>query len=124
MVLYAAGLAIVAFLAPTVAIAGLAATIALVTVGEMLTMPIVPSLVSDLSPVQRRGWYQGIALAAVGLGSAVGPPVAGWVLDTTAGDGLWLGAAAVLLVVALALVGLARMTDGIPPLEPELAIAA
>jgi MFS family permease len=111
MTLYGGGLAIVALLTPAVAVIGLAVTITLVTVGEMLTMPIVPSLVSDLSPVDRRGAYQGVAMAAGGLGSALGPPIAGRVLDTTVGGVLWVGAAAILGVVVVALLGLARWTD-------------
>lgn len=115
MTLYAGGLAIVSFLSPATAIVGLAATIAIVTLGEMLTMPIVPSLISDLSPVHRRGVYQGIAMAATGLGSALGPPIAGRVLDTTDGSALWLGAAILLGLTALGLLALSRWSDRLTP---------
>jgi MFS family permease len=112
--LYASGLAIVALLTPATAIAGLALTIVLVTVGEMLLMPVVAAFVSDLSPVNRRGTYQGIALAAGGLGSGIGPPVAGFVLDTVPGATLWLGAAAMMAVVGLCFVALGRWTNRLP----------
>jgi MFS family permease len=115
MTLYAGGLAIVSFLSPATAVVGLAATIATVTVGEMLTMPIVPALISDLSPVHRRGAYQGIAMATTGLGSALGPPIAGRVLDTTDGSALWLGAAALLGLTAIGLLALSRWTDRLRP---------
>jgi MFS family permease len=109
--LYAAGLGLVGFLTPAVAIVGLAATIGLVTVGEMLLMPVVPSFVSELSPVERRATYQGIALAAVSIGSGIGPPVAGLALDTAPAEALWFGAAALLLLIAGGFVVLGRATD-------------
>lgn len=119
MALYATGIGLVAFLSPATAMIGLAATIALVTVGEMLTMPVVPSFISDLSPIDRRGAYQGIAMAATGLGSALGPPIAGRVLDTTEGGILWLGVAAMLAGTVVALLLLARWADGVTPVPSD-----
>jgi MFS family permease len=81
----------------------------------MLLMPIVPAFVSDLAPANRRGAFQGVALAASGLGSGLGPPIAGFVLDAGQGAILWLGCAAVLGVVVLALLGLARQADRLAP---------
>ena len=112
--LYALGLAPVALLSPSTAVAGLAITVSLVTLGEMLLGPTVAAFVSDLSPVKRRGLYQGIALAAGSVGSGIGPPIAGYVLDESHGQALWLVAAAILGVVALAFVVLARWTDRLP----------
>jgi MFS family permease len=113
--LYMAGLAIVAPLSSAIAAPGLAVTIILVTFGEMVLMPIVPAFVSDLAPTHRRGAFQGVALAAGGLGSGLGPPIAGFILDAGQGAALWLGCAAILGVVALALLGLARQTDRLAP---------
>lgn len=112
--LYAAGLAPVALLSPSTAVVGLAVTIALVTVGEMLLMPVLAAFVSDLSPVDRRGTYQGIALAAGSVGSGIGPPIAGYVLDTSRGPVLWLATAALLAVVGLGFVVLGRWADRLP----------
>lgn len=111
LVLYAAGLMVVAVLSPATAMAGLAITIALVTIGEMLLMPIVPAFISELSPPNRRGVYQGIALAAGGVGSGIGPPVAGLVLDTAPGHVLWIGATVILVAVAGCLLILGRWAD-------------
>jgi MFS family permease len=113
---YGAGYAIVA-LTTTVtaaAIAGLAAVIIVVTVGEMLLYPLEASFVSDLAPVAVRGRYQGIAYAAGSLGTALAPPVTGWVLDRAQGPALWLltSAAAVLCAVGLSL--LARLAVRLP----------
>ncbi len=112
--LYAGGLAPVALLSPSTAVVGLAVAIALVTLGEMLLMPVVAAFVSDLSPVSRRGTYQGVALAAGSIGSGIGPPVAGFALDASHGQGLWLVAAAILAVVGLGFLVLARWTDRLP----------
>jgi MFS family permease len=111
VVLYAAGLGLVAFLTPAVAVGGLAATICLVTVAEMLIMPVVPSFVSELSPVRRRATYQGIALAAISIGSGIGPPVAGLILDTAPPQMLWSGAAVMLLLLAGGFIALGRAAD-------------
>ena len=112
--LYAIGLAPIALLSPSTAVVGLAITIAVVTVGEMLIGPTIAAFVSDLSPVNRRGTYQGIALAAGSIGAGIGPPIAGYVLDQSHGQALWLVAAAILAVVALGYVVLARWTDRLP----------
>jgi MFS family permease len=113
--LYMAGLSIVGLLSPPVAVPGLALTIAFVTLGEMVMMPVVPAFVSDLAPPHRRGAFQGMALAASGLGSGLGPPIAGAVLDAGQGVALWIWSAAALGMVALALLGLARPTDRLAP---------
>ncbi len=124
LVLYLAGLGLVAFLSSAVAVAGLATTIVLVTLGELILMPIVPAFVSDLAPAHRRGAFQGLALAASGLGSGLGPPIAGYILDTGRAAGLWLGCAAILGLVALAFLGLARWTDGLAGSPMTLATRA
>lgn len=115
LLLYMGGLSVVAIVSPAVAVPGLAVTIALVTLGEMVLSPIVPAFVSDLSPVNRRGAYQGLAAAAVGLGSGLGPPIAGYGLDAGWGAALWLGCAGLLGLVAIAMLGLARRVDRLAP---------
>jgi MFS family permease len=105
---HAAGLGLVAFLSPSTAVGKLAVTICLVTVAEMLLMPLVPSFVAELSPTARRGTYQGIVLAASSIGSGLGPPVAGLVLDTAPDHVVWLGSAVVLLAAGAGFIGLDR----------------
>ncbi len=94
---------------------GLALTIGLVTLGEILLFPVEPAFVSDLSPVRQRGRYQGIALAATGLGSAIGPPLGGYCLDAAPGATLWLLTAGALAASAIALAGLARLAARLSP---------
>ena len=55
----------------------LAVAIVLLTIGEMAVFPVEASFVSDLSPVARRGHYQGYLGAAAGLGTAIGPVLGG-----------------------------------------------
>jgi MFS family permease len=111
MACYAVGIAIVAGLSAQTAIVGLAATIVLVTVGEMLFAPIVAAFVSDLAPVARRGTWQGVALAATGIGSGIGPPVAGLILDTAPAPALWIGVAVLLALTGLGFLVLGRSAD-------------
>ncbi len=109
---YGAGTALVAILGgPLPTFLGLAVAIACFTLGEMLLFPIEPALVSDLSPADRRGLYQGLGIAAGGLGSALGPTLSGVVLDRVPGPALWVATAALAGAVALALLGLARRVD-------------
>jgi MFS family permease len=104
LAMYAAGYLLVALLdGPAMAVPVLAAVVTLATIGEMLVSPVEPAFVSDLSPAHARGRYQGMFGAAAGLGSALGPPIGGLVLDVAPGPGLWVGTCAVTLVGAAAL---------------------
>lgn len=112
---YALGYVVVATIpGASVALPLLALTIVVVTIGEMLVFPLSPALVSDLSPMQARGRYQGVFGAAVGAGSAFGPPVGGYILDVAPGATLWLLTAGVLAAGAFALWLLGRWTDRLP----------
>jgi MFS family permease len=99
---------------PTSAVAGLAAVIVVVTLGEMLLYPLEAAFVSDLAPVAVRGRYQGIAFAAGSLGTALAPPITGWVLDHASGPALWLLTAAAAGLCALGLAMLARLAARLP----------
>ena len=116
MIGYAAGMAVIAALSgPALAVPGLAIAIVLFTVGEILLFPQEPSFTSDLSPADRRGRYQGIFLAATGVGTALGPPVGGYLLDATPGATLWVLAAGTFLVASAAFTLLGRATRSLPP---------
>lgn len=118
MLAYAAGMAVIALLAgPAYAVPGLAAAIVLFTAGEILLFPVEPAFTSDLSPVDQRGRYQGIFLAATGLGTALGPPIGGYLLDATPGPPLWLLASGAFLAAGAALALLGRATRSLPPVD-------
>jgi MFS family permease len=117
--IYASAYALVALIgSPGTAVIALSGMILLTTVGEMLLFPIEPSFVSELSPVDRRGRYQGIMLAAAGVGSAIGPPLGGWLIDAVPGPLVWWITAASLIGAAGALVALARFADRLPRTTP------
>ncbi|MCU0504355.1 MAG: MFS transporter [Chloroflexi bacterium] len=118
LLLYAAAMGIVAVAQdPAWAVAALAAAVTIITCGEMLFYPMEAAFVSDVSPVDRRGRYQGFLLGAAGVGTALGPPIGGWVLDAAPGAPLWIGTAAVFLACAGALVALGRATRGLPAVD-------
>jgi MFS family permease len=118
MLLYAAAMAIVAVAQdPAWAVPAIAAAVTIITCGEMLFYPMEAAFVSDVSPVDRRGRYQGFLLGAAGVGTALGPPIGGWVLDAAPGAPLWLGVSAIFLGCAAALGALGRATRGLPAVE-------
>jgi MFS family permease len=115
VVVYAIGMLVVSALAtPLPVLPALAVAIVLFTIGEMLLFPTEPAFVSDLSPADRRGRYQGIFLAATGLGTALGPPIGGFVIDAAPGPPLWVLAAGVFLIAGAALAALDRRTRMLP----------
>jgi MFS family permease len=95
LALYTLGyVAVAAAHVPGLTVVVLASIVALVTFGEMLVFPVEPAFVSDLSPLDVRGRYQGVFGAAAGLGSAIGPPLGGLALDGLADPLPWLAIAA------------------------------
>jgi MFS family permease len=109
MVGYLVGYLVVALVsAPALAVPVLAATVVIVTIGEMCVFPLEPTYVADRSPVDLRGRYQGYLGAAMGLGSAIGPPVGGAILDLAPGPAVWVFFAGVAAVAALGLARLGR----------------
>lgn len=118
MLCYAIAMAIVAAAQdPAWAIPAIAAAVVTITCGEMLFYPTEAAFVSDVSPVDRRGRNQGFLLAAAGVGTALGPPIGGYVLDTAPGPMLWFGAAVIFLACAGALGLLGRATRSLPSAE-------
>lgn len=104
IVAYGIGYAVVAAVpAHDAGVAVLASVVILATLGEMLVFPIEPSFVSELSPVAQRGRYQGIFGAAAGLGSAIGPPLGGILLDRLPGAPVWVATAGACFIAALGL---------------------
>ncbi|QCB92737.1 MDR family MFS transporter [Cellulomonas shaoxiangyii] len=83
-------------------------TVAIWTLGEMGSHPQATSITADLADSARRGRYQGVYGVTHSLAMAVGPVAGGLVLDTYGGRALWLGAAALAVVVAVLLAVTAR----------------
>ena len=76
------------------------------TLGEMAFLPIVPTLVSKLAPVELRGSYQGVYHASWGLAKMLGPGLGGLVFARHGSSVLWASAAGLGLVSALILAAL------------------
>ncbi|MEA2700885.1 MAG: hypothetical protein QOI66_5156 [Myxococcales bacterium] len=61
------------------------------TLGEIGFSTAAPTLIADLSPVDRRGAYQGMHQLAWGLATMIAPVGGSFVLDRFGGPALWLG---------------------------------
>ncbi len=89
------------------------------TLGEMAFLPVVPTLVSRLSPADLRGSYQGVYHASWGLAKMLGPVLGGLVFAGLGSATLWSGAAGLVavaaVVVAFLLPTLRRRFEAIPP---------
>jgi MFS family permease len=84
--------------APAATLVAFVAAIALWTFGEMAFFPVIPTVVSRLSPLRLRGTYQGVAGLAWGLAGIVAPATGGWVLERFGNEALWLGCSGLALV--------------------------
>jgi len=70
------------------------------TLGEMLQSPSNSALIAELSPAALRGRYQGVNSLSWSAGSALAPIVGGFVQQHRGSTALWLGCAAIGVVVA------------------------
>ncbi len=66
-------------------------TVAVWTLGEIITSAVAPAIIADLSPVDLRGAYMGIYGSAWGLAYFIGPLAGGWVFEHNGPLTLWLG---------------------------------
>ncbi|NMD72165.1 MFS transporter [Bacillus sp. DNRA2] len=73
----------VAFLVASLAqsFAGFAIGMVIMTIGEMLVWPAVPTIADKLAPVGKEGFYQGIANSAATGGRMLGPIIGGMLVD-------------------------------------------
>ncbi|MEU7903080.1 MFS transporter [Actinoplanes sp. NPDC049118] len=70
------------------------------TLGEMLQSPSNSALIAELSPAHLRGRYQGVNSLSWSGGAALAPVLGGFVQEHLGGAVLWLGCAAIGLLVA------------------------
>jgi len=92
-----------------------AAATAVWSLGEILALPTLSSLVAELSPPDLRGRYQGLLGLSFGAGLALAPALGGAFLDRLGAQALW-GATALLSVAVAAgqlAAGRARRTTAI-----------
>jgi MFS family permease len=74
-------------------------SVVIFTFGELIANPVASTLIADVSPVERRGLYQGIFGASWGLAQFVGPVVGTRVYQQYGSDALW----ALCLIVGIVL---------------------
>ena len=72
---------------------------AVLTVGEMLTLPMLATLISNRAPASRVGRYQGMFSLAFTIAFVIGPLLGTWVYGSWSAEALWVavGLLAVLL---------------------------
>jgi len=83
----------------------------IITVGEMLVAPVSRAVVARFAPEHMRGRYMAISGFSFGIPFAVGPLLAGIVLDTMQPDWLWYLAGLVGLVSVSGFLWLHRRTS-------------
>jgi MFS family permease len=66
-----------------------AVAIAILTIGEMLAIPVSNAIVADFSPEDMRGRYNFVYGNSWGIAYAAGPYLAGLILDNTNPNWLW-----------------------------------
>jgi predicted MFS family arabinose efflux permease len=96
VLLWAIGFAVLALQIP---LPVLVAAMVVLTVGEMVVIPLQPAVVADLAPPEARARYQGVLSFGGAIGNAVAPLVAGTAVAAI-GGAWWT-------VMAVGLVGLA-----------------
>ncbi|MBS4208604.1 MFS transporter [Bacillus sp. FJAT-50079] len=79
---------------------GFLAAMLILTVGEMLVWPIVPTVADRLAPKDRKGFYQGIVNSTATGGRMIGPVIGGMLVDLY-GMTILFGFLMVLLIIAL-----------------------
>lgn len=120
MVLYTIGFAMFGFISTTLFFA---IAMAILTVGEMLVAPVSQSLVAYFSPEDMRGRYMAIFGISGALPFAIGPLLAGLILDNAADQRiLWYAVGIVGVFATLGFLWLHRKTaETTPHGEREIA---
>ena len=110
--LYAIGFAMYGFIS-TYALFLLAMVV--ITIGEMIIAPVSQALVARFSPEHMRGRYMAIAGFSFGVPYAVGPLLAGLVLDNARAEVLWWAAGIVGMLSVMVYLRLHRVI-GLEPI--------
>jgi MFS family permease len=83
-----------------------AVAMAIITIGEMVTVPISNAVVASFAPEDMRGRYNFIYGNSWGISFAIGPYLAGLIMDNYDSNLLWYACALVGLISVLAFIWL------------------
>lgn len=100
-----------------------ALAIATWTFGEILQAAVMPAVVADLAPANRRGIYQGFFVMSWGGASFAAPLAGSFVYERSGATTLWLGCLAVGAICALGHLALARSRGHVAAVEPHDVVA-
>ena len=93
-------------MALTTSATGVALTVVIWTIGEMILLPSMSNFVAEIAPPDRRGEYMGLYSMAWGIAFAIGPWLGTLVLERYGRVALWSGC---FVAAALAAASLARL---------------
>ena len=91
-----------------------AVAIAILTIGEMVTIPIANAVVANFAPEEMRGRYNFIYGNSWGISFAVGPYLAGMIMDNYDPNWLWYACGIVGMVAVLGFIALHWTTQTTP----------
>jgi len=98
-----------------------ALTVAVWTFGEMLSMPLVTTLIASRSDDSNRGRYLGMNSFSFSLAFIVGPPVGTAIYDKLGADAVWYVCAATCVVITIAFSALRPyLGNGVGPQQVEI----
>jgi MFS family permease len=102
-VFYAIGFGMIGFISAYVLF--LLASV-VITIGEMILMPISQALAANFAPVEMRGRYMAVYGLCWAIPSMFGPGAAGWILDNFNPNLLWYGGGILCILSALSFLAL------------------
>jgi MFS family permease len=107
-VLYAIGFAMYGFVSAYVMFM---AAMVIITIGEMIVSPVAQALVASFAPEEMRGRYMAVSGFSWGIPFAIGPYLAGLVIDGPTPQYLWYIAGFIGLLSTLSFLGLHRVRN-------------
>jgi MFS family permease len=75
--------------------------VVIITIGEMIMMPVSQALAANFAPLDMRGRYMAVFGLSWAIPSMIGPGAAGWILDNFNPNLLWVGGGILCLLSAL-----------------------
>jgi predicted MFS family arabinose efflux permease len=117
--LYAVGFAMYAFVG---GYGLMIVAMAIITIGEMIGAPVSQAIVANFAPEHMRGRYMAVAGYSWGIAYAIGPYLAGRIMDGPRPHMLWYAAGLLGLLSALGFVILQRRHAGAQALQAEPAV--